>query len=495
MRKDLIALNKLKKYMEISKEIDAQTKALETKVGSAKLTAIDGFKPYINPKRNIGYLLSFYNTFAATKESTEREKTKLKGIFGESKDRDRYSPRELKMLREKDALTSLQALIGAQETLEQYDKIKVVVEELGSLSKFIIKILDAVAESFFSSLKKIPEQDPELREFAAFLLSNTDKRDFMSKYTTIIYSRLGFDDIGMNTKLLLEKTSNLTRFFSDIIEMNDSILGPQNSKITNVGLLKMLIIGLRRVVADHLIRAEKEEKIESVPFLISLNARLAHSGDTRVRIIEELFVFKDDINKIVCNCISGYFESLNMLMNPNECSDIEPLCLKLLNVLDAFYDHRNVAEVFATTYGSSFNVKTAKDIFVEFSSRTIEKILFLAESLKGIAKSVYIINNVYALQSYIEDVDGVPTDRIIDKNVENILSVWEKEIARRNEGDITEFLDRNIENQSKYLLPQKIRDELTDTIAGLIDKMLEGKRYTGDVEKLHTNIGRLYFAE
>lgn len=495
MKRSSSIIDKLKKYADISRGIDTKSRALETVVGSAKLTAVDGFKPYINPKKNIDKLLLFYNTFISAKGTVDEERHRLSGIFGEARDEDKFSPRSLKTLKEKDVLSSLQTLLTMGDTLRRYKGVRVVATELESLSSFTGKVMDAVGESFFSSLKKLPEHDPELQEFATFLLSNVEKTRFISEYTNIVYSRLGFDDIGTNTKLLLERTHDLDRFFSDIVEMNDNILGVDNSRTTNVGLLKMFVIGLKRAIADSLIKVEKEERTEDVPFLIGLTSRLKQPADSRTRTVEELFVFKDDINKIICNCISGYFERLDMLMNPNKSSDIESLCLKIIGVLDAFYDHRDVAEVFAATYGSGFGVRTAEDIFAEFSGRTIEKILFLAESLRGISRSVYVINNVYAIQNYLGKVDGMSAHEVIERNTNSILDVWRTEISKRKEDDITEFLDVNIQNQSKYLLPSGVRDELVGNILKLIDEALSTKKYSNSIDDLHSSIEGLYSAK
>lgn len=495
MDRGLNSLGKLKKYLEILREIDLQTHALDAQVGSARLSAIDGFKPYINPKKNIDWLLSFYNTFSASKETMEHEEESLQGAFGEARGGDGFSPRDLKMLREKSVLQSVQTVLGLEEVLREYSNIRMVAVELDRIDKFVAKVLDVLGESFFASLRKIPDQDPELQEFAAFLLVRTDKRMFISRYTNVVYSRLGFDEIGTNMKLLLERTSDLTKFFSGIVKLNDHVLGVENSKVTNVGLLKMFVIGLRRVIADNMMIAEKEERIENVPFLIKLNARLRHSATQRVRIIEELFVFKDDLNKIAFNSMSAHFERLDMVTEPSRCGDIESFCLKIIPVLDAFYDHRGQAEVFAAEYGAAFGVKTAKDIFKEFSRRTIERVQYLAESLKGILRSVYIVNNVYALQNYLEGAGDVSAEDMISENLEDILDVWKDEISKREENDITEFLDRNIENQSRYLLPEKIRVVLVGRVSELVENALSKKKYTGEIESLHRSIDRLYFAE
>lgn len=487
-------LDRLKRYAELSREVESKLRALEAQVGSTKLTAVDGFKPYINPKRNVSSLLSFYDTFMSARDCIETEYGRLSGVFGEAKEKDGFSPRDLGKLKEKEVLESMQRLIEVEKTLRGYENIRMVATELDSLNRFIGKVLDALSESFFISLKKLPEKDPELLEFAAFLLSNTDKKAFISEYTNTVYSIMGFDDIGTNTKLLLDRTKNLTRFFSGIVEMNDHILGVENSKATNTGLLKMFIIGLRRTIADILVITEKKEKAEDIPFLVSLNSHINHSAGPRIDVIEELFVFKNEINKIIYNCMLGYFEELSVLESPCKCSDVEPLCIEIIDVLNAFYDHRDVAEAFASAYGSDLNVRTAEDMFVEFSSRTIERVLVVADSLRGIAKDVYVINNVYGFQNYLEETNGIPISEMISASVKNILEVWEKELYKRKEDDITDFLDKNIENQSKYLLPAEIRGALVGRISKLIADTLKNKKYTNGVEELHSSIAKLYSA-
>ncbi|KAG5860304.1 hypothetical protein KMI_02g03970 [Encephalitozoon hellem] len=483
-------LHKLKKCAEISREIETQANTLSSLIERLQLNAIDGFRPYINPKRNISKLLAFYNTFISTKEVIEEEKSKINEVFGESE--KRFLPRDLKMLLEKKTMESARTLVDMGNVLKEYEGVRIVGAEINSLNEFVEKTMDGISESFFVSLRRSGEYRPEFREFATFLLSSCNKRRFISKYTDTVYSMLGFDDIGTDVKTLLERTTNLDKFLLDIIKMNNSILGEENSEVTNIGLLKMFMIGLKRVIADNLMKMEKEEDIFNVQFLIMLNNQLNYSGDKRIQVVEELFVFKDSIHKIMCNSILRYFEDLDMLMEPDKNQGTEKLCLKMKEALDAFYDHRDVSEVFASEYGRDFGLETAQDIFEKFSARTVEKILLLAETLRGISKSVYTINNVYVFRSYLKSIEGIPIEKMIEVNLEDILGVWKKEISRRKEEDITLFLDKNIESQGRYRLPKELGERLAGDIENAVEDALKNKKYTGDDESLRSNILKLY---
>ncbi|CAD25858.1 hypothetical protein [Encephalitozoon cuniculi GB-M1] len=483
-------LLKLKRCAELSKEIETQANALGSLLERLQLSAVDGFKPYINPKRNITKLLEFYNSFISTKETVEDEKSKLSEVFGESE--KRFLPRDLKMLKEKRAMESTQTLIEMGNVLKEYKGIRMVITEINSLNEFVGKAVDGIEESFFVSLRRVPEHSPEVREFASFLLSNTNKRKFIGRYTDVVYSTLGFDDIGMNTKRLLERTTNLDTFLLDVIEMNNTVLGEENAEVTNIGLLKMFVIGLKRAIADNLMKMEKEEDIDNVQPLVMLSDQLNYSGDRRIRVIEELFVFKDSIHKIICNSIFRYFEELDMIMEPDRHRNAEALCLKMVGALNAFYDHRGVSEAFVSEYGKDFSLETPQDIFEKFSLKTIEKILFLAETLKGISKSVYIINNVSIFQNYLKSIEGIPIEKMIEINLEDILGVWRKEISRRKEEDITLFLDKNIESQSRYHLPKELGERLAVSIRKLAEDALRERRYVGNIESLKSSISKLY---
>lgn len=483
-------LHKLKKCAEISREIETQAGALSSLMERLQLNAIDGFRPYINPKKNIGRLLSFYNSFILTKETIEKEKSKVIKVFGESE--KGFLPRDLKMLLEKKVMESAQTLIDMGNVLKEYREVKIVDVEINSLNEFIEKTMSGISESFFGSLRRSGEYKPEFPEFAAFLLSNGNKRRFISKYTDTVYSTLGFDDIGTDIKILLERTTSLEEFLLDIIKMNNSILGEENSEVTNIGLLKMFIIGLKRAIADNLMKMEKEEDISNVQALIMLDDHLNYSGDKRIRVVEELFVFKDSIHKIICNSVLRYFEDLDMIMEPNKHSSKEELCLKMKGALDAFYDHRNVSEAFVSEYGKDFGLETTQDIFEKFSARTVEKILFLAETLKGIPKSVYIINNIYIFRNYLKNIEGIPIEKMIEINLEDILEVWKKEISKRREEDITLFLDKNIESQGRYHLPKEPGEKLASDIEKIISNVLKNKKYKGDDGNLKNSISKLY---
>ncbi|AFN83943.1 hypothetical protein EROM_101280 [Encephalitozoon romaleae SJ-2008] len=483
-------LHKLKKCAEISREIETQANRLSSLVERLQLSVIDGFRPYINPKKNIGKLLSFYNSFILTKETIEKEKSKVIKVFGESE--KRFLPRDLKMLLEKKVMESAQTLIDMSSVLKEYREVKIVGLEINSLNEFIEKTMDGISESFFGSLRRSGEYKPEFREFAAFLLSNGNRRRFMSKYTDTVYSTLGFDDIGTDIKILLERTTNLEKFLLGIIKMNNNILGKENSEVTNIGLLKMFIIGLKRAIADNLMKMEKEEDISNIPALIMLNDQLNYSGDKRIGVVEELFVFKDSIHKIICNSILRYFEDLDMMMEPNKHCGTEELCLKMKRALDAFYDHRNVSEVFVSKYGKDFELEASQDIFEKFSAKTVEKILFLAETLKGIPKSMYIINNIYIFRNYLKNIEGIPIEKMIEINLEDVLGVWKKEISKRKEEDITLFLDKNIESQGRYHLPKGLGEKLASDVEKTVNDALKNKKYKGDYGDLKNSISKLY---
>lgn len=490
MPKDSSILPRLKKYAEISHEIDSRARTLGSLVEGLQLGVVDGFRPYINPKKNIDRLLGFYATLMSAKKSGEEERLKVEEVFGTSE--EGFLPRDLKVLQEKDVIGSVQKLIGARDSLKEYEGVRMVGIEVGLQSEFIKKALAGIEESFFTSLRRVPEYGPELQEFAGFLLSATDRRRFIGRYTDTVYSRLGFDDIGMDSKLLLERTSNLSRFLLEVVEMNNNVLGAENSEVTNTGLLKMFVIGLKRAIADNLMKMEKEEDVGNVPFLMALVERLGYSGDTRIGVVEELFVFKDSIYKIVSNCISRYLEELDMLMEPDGQREAEGLCLKIVDVLDALYDHKSVAEVFVQAYGKDFGVRTVDEMVTKLGSVTGEKVLFLAETLKGIPKSMYIMNNMDLLRHHLRDVEGVSTERMIAVNLEDALGVWRAEIAKRKEEDITVFLDRNVESQSRYRLPSELQKKLSEGIWKLVDDALRQKRYTGSMDKLRNSIARLY---
>ncbi|KAL7344771.1 hypothetical protein P7C65_10s5g17420 [Encephalitozoon intestinalis] len=483
-------LPKLKKCAELSREIESQANTLSSLMERLQLSAVDGFRPYINPKKNISRLLTFLDSFMSTKEIIEEEKSKLGEVFGESE--KRFLPRDLKLLQEKKAIESTRRLIDMGEVLKEYKGVKIVDTEIDILDDFVKRAIDGIEESFFVSLKRVPEYKPEFRVFATFLLSNGNERRFISKYTDTVYSTLGFDDIGMNTELLIERTSHLDKFLLDVIEMNDNVLGKENSKITNIGLLKMFVIGLKRAIADNLLKMEKEEDIANIGLLIILDSQLKYSGDKRIRVVEELFVFKDSIHKIMCNSILKYFEDLDMIMEPNKYCNTEELCMKMEKALEAFYDNKDVSKVFASEYGKDFELETVQDIFEKFSTKTMEKILFLAETLRGIPKSVYVVNNIYIFRNYLKSLEGIPIEKMIEINVEDILNVWKKEISKRTEEDITFFLDKNIENQSRYRLPTELGEKLAADIQNLVNDALKDKKYTGNTEKLKESISKLY---
>jgi hypothetical protein len=487
------SLERLKKCSRLSKEIGAQCKQLEVHLSNVRPSVMDDLKPYINPKRNIDALCSFYELFSNSKEKIDTSRKRLEGLFGEAT--DSFPPRELRVLKESSALGEVRCLVRERELLSEYGNIRMARTELEHVEKFIGKALDAIKGSFFVALDKLPEQDPNLQEFAKFLLENTNRKAFLAEYTEKIYAKLGIEDIGTNRRMLLERARNLGTYFNEIGNMNDNVLGLENARALNLGLFKTFVLELKGVIADVLMVVEKEERADDVPFLVQLNAALRHSEHGYNELIGELFELKDNINKIIHNCLLAYFERLSFVSEPDKHSDAEGMCAEMARILDAFYYNKDVGDAFASAYGAAFNVRSVQDILEEFSTRVIRRVLLLSEQKKGISKSVYLVNNAYVLQHYLREIDGVSMGDYLSSNTSSIISVWEKEVAKRKESDVTEFLNQNIRLQQNHFLPVELRGRVTGRIKELVEELLGRKEYKGEKDKLMEAVESLYSAE
>ncbi|KAH9411460.1 hypothetical protein HK407_05g09790 [Ordospora pajunii] len=489
MLKDPNILAKLKRYNDVCTEIDIHAKTLGSLMNKLNLDVIDEFKPYIEPKKGIDRLLMFYKMFMGSKTIINREKSSLEEQFGGMSNASFTC--KLEALRENDVIGSIQRLMDVRQSLVEYNGIRVVDTEVVGLDELIKKAIGIVEESFFVSLANIPKLEPDTQEFAVFLLANVDRKRIVSRYTDMMYSKFGFDGVGSDNNMLLERTSKLSHTLLEIADINDSVIGKEYPEVT-IGLQKMLVIGLRREITDNLMRMEKEEGIGSIPFLVELNSKLRHSGNRRTRAMEELFVFKDRINQVICNCMSRYFEDLDMLMNANSKCDVESLCVDMRSILDSFYDRKDILDVFVKTYGLSFGLKEPQDMFQVFSGRSIEKVLRLAETLKGISKSVYVLNNAHVFDGYLKHVDGISIEKIVSINIDDIVNVWRHEIEKRSEEDITVFLDKNIESQNRHFLPEIYRTKIVEQIDMAVKEALSTKKYIGSTTKLYHQIKKLY---
>jgi hypothetical protein len=486
-------LQRLKRCGQLSGEIETQCRMLEAQLGNVRSDVMDDLKPYINPKKNIDALCSFYDLFSTSKERIDLGKERLRSLFGEEE--GPLPSRSLEALKENRVLEEVLDLIREKDTLSGYANIRMAKTELEHTEDFTGKVLEAVSSSFFIALDRLPQQDPHLREFAVFLLENTHRKRFLAAYTDKVYTKLGIEDIGASRRLLLERIRNLGAYFSDVADMNDSILGAENARALNLGLFKTFVLELKKVVVDVLMVIEREEGAEDIPFLIQLNAALRHSEHGFNELIEELFEFKDNINKILHNCLLVYFEKVDCMSEPNKHSDAEEACSEMAKILDAFHYEKEVGEAFASSYGAVFNVRNLQDIFSEFSARVIRKVLLLSEMKRGVSKSVYVVNNVYVLRSYLKEVNGAPAGDFLSGNVDSIIDVWEKEMSKRKEKDVTEFLDQNVRLQQKHSLPAGLREGVIERIEELVEDMLRRKEYRGDRGRLMDAVQTLYSAK
>lgn len=490
--KDLfVDINKLQKCSRLSEKINKQAKKLEDRVSKAPLSAMDSLKPFIQPKNNIEQILNFYDEYEESTKKIDLERKIVQESLG-----GKFKHRKLRLLADNDVIGHVNIILSEIKVLEAYQKIKIVKDYLDEANQFAFMVIEAIKRSFFKALENIPDYDPELRKFANFLIPLQKDIDFLAKYTNIIYSKLCFNEIGTNYKLLITRTLNLSSYFYNIFEMNNNILGQEQAQSINEGVTKMLIINVKSTISDVLMVSEKDENPDSIPYLILLSNNLRHTeGEVIVKDLEELFVFKKEINKIISNCLMAYFESLDDLNKPNKRFEAEKLVLTIKSILNSFNDYEGIAKCYLATYGAFFGIKNLEELNTSFSTRVLDKIFTLADSLSGIQRSVYVINNVDIIKTFLATYEDTGLEEIISLNAEKILSIWANESRKRNEKDVSEFIDANVEAQKTYTLPENVRYPLVQELKTIIGDLLVDKTYANDISELYRSIDSLFTAE
>ncbi|EOB13347.1 hypothetical protein NBO_80gi002 [Nosema bombycis CQ1] len=232
--------------------------------------------------------------------------------------------------------------------------------------------------------------------------------------------------------------------------------------------------------------------MKDIPFCMELNSRLRQSNEAKIKEVEELYVYKNEINKIVCNILLSFLEKTRILSRPNKFCDIETLVLNLKRALDSFEDNKNVTTVFLRNFGAFFKVETVDNLCRTLSETILKKVIELSDQFDQMKRSIYLVNNFYTLKNYIEDVNNQNINQGIEDNSEIIVNSWKDELSSKTGRRFTDFIDVNLHSFKSYYLPSEIRVNVVPKIKAIIWENILTKEYNGNENELNENINEIF---
>ncbi|KAF9765076.1 hypothetical protein NGRA_0007 [Nosema granulosis] len=477
----------IKTIFKTSQEIEVICTDIFKKVELAKMDVIKEFNPYIQPKKNLDSLLSFYGAFQKAYETISKMSQTVYSLYGEN-----LEVIDLQSIMKNGLLGILKTIKIEQNNILDYAGVKIVDSLLASSNDLLEIVISKIYPVYFANLFNKTASDDDMKSISEFLMVFSDKKRFLGKYSNAILNKTSYDDIGLDRRKLLERTKDIEGHISSVNKYNIKILGGANAQIINRGLNKLLLINLKKIIADILIVVEKEENMASVPFCMVLNSHLRQSEEAEIKEVEELYVFKNEINKIVCNIFLAFVENLKTIQQPNKFCDIETIALNLKRSLDSLEDNKNVSRVFIKNYGPFFKAKTVDELAKSFSEMVLNKVISLSKQLDTIKRSIYLINNFYTLKCFVDDVDGLNIKEEIEKSSTMIIEVWKSELDSKSGRNFSNFVESNLESFKSYYLPEEVRREIVPKIKTIVWENILTKGYQGNENALNDSINDIF---
>ncbi|EQB61696.1 ubiquitin-protein ligase [Vairimorpha apis BRL 01] len=417
----------LKKCLKHSEKIDKILKNIYREVEYTKMNAVEEFKPFNEPKTNIDLLLNFYNIFLKISKFFETEMN-IDNCF------------------ENKILDKGKNLLEMKNKLENFEKIMIVKILLQEINSLLQNLNIKVEQIFFKNLILEKDKLKEMNELFLFLENFTETKNLLKKISSTIYQRSNFDFIKNDKNLLLEKIKSLEDNLSFINFYTIKLLGDKNGNSINL------------VIADILLIIENEEKLENIPFLIELNYHLKHNDEKKIKEIEELYVYKDQIYKLMCNIFLTFVDNIQKISKSNDFCDVEKISIDLKIAMDKMSEYSQISKIFIKNYGPFFKTQTLNDFFLKMCSSLIKKLFEISEDLPSLKKSIYLINNLYIFQYY--NVENIDVKKFIEENINNITNTFQNELKDRSSDRLSKFIDSNLSSLKSYYLSDEIKEKI-----------------------------------
>lgn len=472
---------------ETSQRIDQICNDIYKNVEQTKMDVIKEFNPYIQPKKNLDSVLSFYNSFIKAYETTVKMSQKIVAIYGEE-----INIIDLQSITKNNLIGIFKTIKAEQANIVDFVGIKIVEDLITVSNDLQNKVISRIYPVYFENLLNKSADDDNMKSISDFLMEFSDKKSFLGKYSNAILDKTSYEDIGLDRKRLLERTKDIEGHFLMINKYNIKILGGADAQNINRGLNKLLLISLKKAIADNLLVVEKEENLGSIPFCVELNSHLRQSDETEIKEVEELYIFKGEINKLMCNIFLAFVENIKMIQYPNKFCDIETVTLNLKRALDSLEDNKNVSRVFIKNYGPFFKVNNIEEMCEYFSRMVLQKVIELSSNLDKIKRSIYLINNFFTLKCFVEEVDGLNLKETIDENVNLLVEVWKDELESKSGRRFTTFVETNLASFKSYYLPDEVRRVVVPKIKTIIWENILTKGFQGDENALNGTINEIF---
>ncbi|KAM0681663.1 hypothetical protein GINT2_000204 [Glugoides intestinalis] len=480
----------LEKTIEFTRKVDSFADDVLQMLKSKDSSALEPIKPAVEARRNAMKILEFYDVYLGSLEKLQEINKKIdeagilkKAIEIELSIKDLESYKILRMLEEVSTI-----LI----TLEKYSAINIANKCIVDQKKKMKELVEIVKGTVLYSLKRLPKVVKHIDQYSRFVILNADKDAYLREYVDIFILRMGFVSIKNNEKAILQQTKNLTAYFGMVKELNRRILGSKCARKVNEGIIQLLVLDLKTVLSECLMKIDKDQSPEDIVFLIQLYSQLRHSGGSIAEEIEKLFELKPEIIKLIFNCFIQFFGQLDLQEKPNTSLQAEKIVILLSEILKKFSRNKEVKREWCERFGNSFGVHNVKDLNQNFCEKCLLKISELAEKVEDKLRPVYMINNIHALKDYIIKFLGLDIKKIVYKNCELVVGFLRLGLELKSPVEAYRYLFDELSKAKLMWLPEEERQYVREKIKKLFEEAITNKLIHGNPQKIVQGISEAY---
>lgn len=477
----------IRETIEISNKVDDTTETILNLLNTTNISTLDPIKPLIHPRRNISKLIGFYELFwdchSIFKEN--REKIEKFNILPEKK-------MDLEDLSRLQIIPIMKEFLKCFDKLKDHLEIKIIKKLIDDEKIFFDKVVDLISRSVIFALERLPKVVEKLEEYSRFVVKHSEGNEYIREYSRTCQKRLGFVELDSNHSAILQQTNDLTKRLNMIKSLNIRILGTKQARTVNEGLIKIMVIDLKLIIGNALLKIEKEESPSSIIFLSQLYLRLRHSEGEIVYEIEDLFDFKPQILKIIFNCFIQLFGRLCVLEKPRSDCKAEKLAVNLSKILNLFTSEKELMKDWVSKFGSSFGIYNENQLAENFSEKCLQQIFEIAESLEVHERSVYLINNIDLFKSFVTKVAGLETEHQIYKYCQTILGLVRIENESKSPTKTFEDLLIFMKKTKKMTLPEKEVVYMKNGLRKFIDELMLREAIDGSLQMIFEALDQCY---
>lgn len=465
-QKSTITFPKLQKCIAHAAKITTIQSNINNKISQTPLESLSHLENFTSHK-NFTDLIEFYKNILEIDDSLRKTNFKLKSKV--------YS---VGHIQENKIVEKIEVFWETLSKLDQYDGI-LVAEDLKNTYLMDFKTnLDALKMSFFHSLKKFaPEMENGVKPLAIFIRKNLNRLEFEEEYVKTFFNKFKMSE-EPKTNEVIEKINDWK--IPKIKRSTLEIFGDDSEPLVKV-IEGLLLVDAKIKVSKMLLNIEKKNKPDDIVVCIAI-----YEGTSKIKGFSELV---EEIIKLSSNLLLTLYSKIGVAQAPNKYCDAESF----------------VASAAVICKGTQKNVSFTNDVrkisdFIEkgcglgviLGSKLYNKIHELAQSLNGIKKCVYLINNLFLISSFYEFHENSLIRSECADQCDALCGVWETELNKRSNRDLTSFIDTNLLVQKSYLLPDGYRNDAVKRISSLIEKFSANNLYSNKKEVLKEYLDNLF---